>query len=181
MFWDFVKVIAYLAACVFVIWLSMKASKLYAGGGLGKFASAKYIKLIDKMPFGKDCSVVIIQIGGKYMLLSISGGKADMLCELAEEDLVDLRGESGSEAQMGNLFKNGFASSATELFGKFKKGGQSEKGDFAKLLSQKADSEDIEFYRSAEKKRSAEEESVVDELLENSQKRAMEFRTKHKK
>lgn len=180
MFWDFVKVIAYLAACIFVIWLSMKASKLYAGGGLGRFASTRYIKLLDKMSFGKDSGVGIIQIGEKYMLVSMASGRVDILCELDEKDLIDLRGENSGAAGVYEAVADNFASAAGKLFGKFKKGKQSKKGDFSKLLHQKADNEDIEFYKSAEKKKNDESDSVVDELLESSHKRAEEFRTKHR-
>lgn len=173
MFWDFVKIIAYLCVCVFVIWLSYKVSKGLAGYS-GKLGMTKYMKPIDRMALGKDSALNIVQVGNKYMLIGISGGKIDMLCELSEEDLVELSA-GGAETDIYLAVKDNispavswvsdFAKNVGDKVRKNKK--KSRKGNFSDMLNDNI--ENGEAY---------DENSVVDELLKNSEMRMNNFKNK---
>lgn len=180
MFWDVIKVIAYFVVCIAIIWLSMRAAKIYAGGGAGRFAATRYIKLLDKMVFGKDSGIGIIQVGEKYMLISITSGRIEKLCELTEDDLVDFREEAGA-VNIYDAVKNSISPSAAKAFEKMKGRKKTKKapkkGDFSKLLYENADKEDIEFSTIRDRKND-ETDSIVDELLKSSEERTREFRGK---
>lgn len=180
MFWDIIKVIAYFGACIFIIWLSMKATKLYAGGGMGRFTTTRYIKLLDKMSFGKDSGVVIIQIGERYMLIGMSGGKVDILCELSQEDLIDLRENEQTVVNMYDTLKDNIAKITSTAVNQIKGNRKSKikKGDFSKILKENTGEEVFEEWVSDKEEKNIDEDSIVDELLRSTEKKAREFRGK---
>lgn len=91
MFWNIVKVIAYLCVCVFVIWLAYRVSKGLSGRVGGGTYSTKYMRHIDRMALSRDSAINIVQVGERYMLIGVSGGRVEMLCELKSEDLHELQ------------------------------------------------------------------------------------------
>lgn len=80
-----------------VIYLSYLFSK-YVAAGASKINAAKYMKIIDRIAFGQDKMIVILQIGEKYYLTGISSQTIQILQELDKNDLVDLKAtlETGS-------------------------------------------------------------------------------------
>lgn len=179
MFFDIIKVIAYFAVCIFIIWLSMKATKLYAGGGMSRFTATRYIKLLDKMSFGKDSGVGIIQIGERYMLVSMANGRVDILCELSEDDLVDFR-ESEPSVNVYDTLKDSIAGFTVSAVNKFKSSKKNEpkKGDFSRILRENTDDDVFSEFVSHKDEEDIDEDSIVDELLKSTEKRAREFRGK---
>lgn len=182
MFWDIVKLIGYLAVCVFIFWLAMKATKLYAGGA-GRIATTRYIKLLDKMSFTKDSGVGIIQVGEKYMLISMATSGVSVLCELTEDELIDFRAEN-PEINIYDAVRNNVSPLAGKIAEKLmyrknkgtakKKNRKPKKGDFSKMLYDNVGGEEETDFSS----QSDEIDSIVDELLKSSEKRAREYKDK---
>ena len=170
MFWDFFKIIAYLCVCVFVIWLSYRVSK-GLGGYSGRLGAAKYMKPIDRMPLGKDSALNIVQVGDKYMLIGVSNGRIDMLCELSEEDLAELDTDE-SEVDLYAAVKNNFSPITSKLVGFAKNVGgkvkkSNRKSNFSDILNDNIENGEL-----------TDDGSVVDELLKNSEKRMNDFKSK---
>lgn len=80
-----------------IIYLSYICSK-YLGKGLVKTGSSKYMRLMDQMVVGQNRSLMMVQVGGRYLLLGVSQEKIETLAELSEEDLLPLGGEEGEPA-----------------------------------------------------------------------------------
>lgn len=88
-------IITFLLAAI-IIYLSYICSK-YLGKGLVRNSSSQYMRMLDQMIVGQNRTLVIVQVGGRYLLLGVGSDKIQTLAELSEEDLLPL-GEEGQEA-----------------------------------------------------------------------------------
>ncbi|MEA4987047.1 MAG: flagellar biosynthetic protein FliO [Anaerovorax sp.] len=98
------ELILAMIAMIGVIYLSYLFSK-YLATGTSKMNSAKYMKIIDRLPTGQDRSVIILQIGDKHYLVGNTSQSINILTELSKDQLVELPSE-GHMAIHTDSFKN---------------------------------------------------------------------------
>lgn len=82
------QIISALCMTGLILWFAYIFTK-YAGKGMqlrGRGMAGK-IKLIDRMVLAPDKSVVIVQVGGRYLLLGISSGQVNLLMEIPKEEI----------------------------------------------------------------------------------------------
>jgi len=84
-----IELILAVIAMIGVIYLSYLFSK-YLASSTSKINSAKYMKIIDRLPTGQDRSVIILQIGDKHYLVGNTPQTIQILTELSEEQLIEL-------------------------------------------------------------------------------------------
>ena len=89
----FTGFVTFLMAAV-IIFLSYVCSK-YMGKGLVRASSSRYMRMLDQMIVGQNRTLVIVQAGGRYLLLGVGPDKIQTLAELSEEDLLPLGGAEG--------------------------------------------------------------------------------------
>lgn len=87
------ELILAIAAVIAVIYGSYAVSK-YIAVGASKVNGARYMKVIDRIPVGQDRSILILQIGDKRYLVGNTQHSIELLRELGEEDLIDLKKEN---------------------------------------------------------------------------------------
>ncbi|MCI8557807.1 MAG: flagellar biosynthetic protein FliO [Lachnospiraceae bacterium] len=83
-------IVTFLLAAI-IIYLSYICSK-YLGKGLARGGSSQYMRMLDQLIVGQNRTLVIVQAGGRYLLLGVSSDKIETLAELSEEDLLPLGG-----------------------------------------------------------------------------------------
>lgn len=92
-----------------MIYFAYVFTKILAEKSLGS-SSGKYIGLVERFVMGKDVSVAIFHIGEKYFLVGISEAGVNLLSELKEDDLIEIR--------KTNLETSGFLDSFKAELGK---------------------------------------------------------------
>ncbi|MCL2637695.1 MAG: flagellar biosynthetic protein FliO [Oscillospiraceae bacterium] len=67
---------------LFMFWMLRKVSKMQA------VASGNKLRIIDRANTGRDSSLLVVSVSGKLMLVGVSAGKIEKLCDLSisEED-----------------------------------------------------------------------------------------------
>ena len=90
-------------------------------------AQGKYMKIVDRIMLGKDKSFVIILVGQKKYLVSENPQGFSVLCELKEEELVELESEQKPLA---------FQEIISSYLGISGKADSSEPGHYADALSE---------------------------------------------
>ncbi len=91
----FTGIITFLLAAV-IIYLSYICSK-YLGKGIVRSSSSQYMRMVDQMMVGQNRTLVIVQAGGRYLLLGVGPEQIQTLAELSEEDLLPLGSTDGGE------------------------------------------------------------------------------------
>ena len=86
-------IVTFLLAAI-IIYLSYICSK-YLGKGLARGGSSQYMRMLDQLIVGQNRTLVIVQAGGRYLLLGVGPDKIQTLAELSEEDLLPLGGAEG--------------------------------------------------------------------------------------
>ena len=93
-----------LIAFVLILYLAYAATKwlgkrqMIQGGGLGK-----NIRLIDRYMLGQDKSLCIVEVGGRLMLIGVSGQHIEKICDLDPERIHFT--EKGSPASFSDIFQ----------------------------------------------------------------------------
>lgn len=59
------------------------------------------LKLIDRMALAPDKSIVIVQVGERYLLLGISSGQVNLLMEIPKEEMGSLKPDGNPDGQNG--------------------------------------------------------------------------------
>jgi len=92
---------------IFLTYLGTKwLNKKFRFGGL--YGTANGIKIVECIGIAQDRQLMIVRAGKKLMLLGVTPGSVAKICDLDEDDLVDL-----SEPQAVNT---GFLSSFKKVF-----------------------------------------------------------------
>lgn len=82
-----IKVVIFLPFILFMIYLFLK----YGGLKLQQIQNGKYMKILDRMPMGKDNSLLVVKIGQKGYVMSSTQRRIEILMELQEEELVKIQ------------------------------------------------------------------------------------------
>jgi len=112
-FWMVVQMILALGLILVLAWGAIRIF----GSGLRSRMQGNYVRILDEVALGANRSVVVIEIGGKSMLLGVTDHQITMLGELQDPQLIQ---DMIASAQMN---PNGFAPGTNvwqqlkELFG----------------------------------------------------------------
>lgn len=79
---------------VLLLYGSYVCSKKVAGMSM-RGTQSKYVKVVDRIMLGRDNYIAVISVGNRYYLIGNSAGGMNMLTEIAEEDLVELKNPQG--------------------------------------------------------------------------------------
>lgn len=74
-----------LAAVVIVLYLSYKCSRFIAVRGGFAGASGSTMRLLSRLPLGQDKQLVLVEAGGRYLLLGVSAAGIQCIAELTED------------------------------------------------------------------------------------------------
>lgn len=103
-----------LAAVVLILYLSYKCSRFIAVRGSGfAGASANMMRLLSRLPLGQDKQIVLVEVGGRYLLIGVSAAGIQMLAELTEEQAgrYDTKSEITPKApDFREILREGFSS-----------------------------------------------------------------------
>ncbi len=91
-----------------MIYLSYLFSK-YISLGASKFNATKYMNIVDRLAVGQDRMILILELGEKYYLTSVTSQNIQILKELDKEELIERKSERITLMQDGN-FKSTFQS-----------------------------------------------------------------------
>ena len=77
-----VLVLVLAGCCVVTRW----AGTGLAGGGFGSMGQQRHMKVVERLPVGKDLSLLVVQLADRYYLLGCShSGVRDMLRKFREK------------------------------------------------------------------------------------------------
>ncbi len=75
-----------LAAVVLVLYLSYQCSRFIAVRGSGfAGASGTAMRLLSRLSLGQDKQLIVVEAGGRYLLLGVSQASIQLIAELTEE------------------------------------------------------------------------------------------------
>ena len=76
-----------LVCVVLIIGLAYWFTKYVAGrGALGAFTGGRRMEVLDRLPLGRDQSVVLARVGERYLLLGAGTAGITLLAELTAEE-----------------------------------------------------------------------------------------------
>ncbi len=76
-----------LVCVVLIIGLAYWFTRYVAGrGALGAFSGQRRMEVLDRMPLGRDQSVVLARVGERYLLLGTGTAGVSLLAELTGEE-----------------------------------------------------------------------------------------------
>jgi len=77
-----------MAVCVvLIIGLAYWFTKFTAGrGAFGAFQGGRQMEVLDRLPLGRDQSVVLARVGERYLLLGVGTAGVTLLTELTAEE-----------------------------------------------------------------------------------------------
>lgn len=80
----------WMLVCVLLIMgLAYWFTKYVAGrGALGAFSGGRRMEVLDRMPLGRDQSLILARVGERYLLLGAGTAGVTLLAELTEEEAV---------------------------------------------------------------------------------------------
>lgn len=67
-------------------WFTRWAGTGLAGGGFGPVGQQRHIKVLERLPVGKDQALLVVELGDRHFLLGSSPAGVSLLCELTEEE-----------------------------------------------------------------------------------------------
>lgn len=75
-----------------IVFLPFILFLIYIIGRIGKktfpaLSGSKYMKIIDRMALSKDNSIMIVQMGEKYYLMSSCNGRVEILKEISGDEM----------------------------------------------------------------------------------------------
>ena len=81
-----------LVCVVLIIGLAYWFTRYVAGGGaLGAFSGGRKMEVLDRMPLGRDQSMVLARVGERYLLLGSGTAGVTLLAELTAEEAASWR------------------------------------------------------------------------------------------
>lgn len=80
-----------LAFVVFIIWFVYRSSKWLAKRNIGLTTSGRYINIIDRVAVGQDKYILMLKTGSKHLLVGISNNSVQILTELDESDITEIK------------------------------------------------------------------------------------------
>lgn len=97
-----------LVCVVLIIGLAYWFTRYVAGGGaLGAFSGGRKMEVLDRMPLGRDQSMVLARVGERYLLLGSGTAGVTLLAELTAEEAASWKApETAPEERPG--FKDAF-------------------------------------------------------------------------
>lgn len=99
-----------LVCVVLIIGLAYWFTKYVAGrGALGAFTGGRRMEVLDRLPLGRDQSVVLARVGGRYLLLGAGTAGVTLLAELTEEEAAAWKTPETAEGEKTG-FKEAFLS-----------------------------------------------------------------------
>lgn len=93
---------------VLIIGLAYWFTKHVAGrGALGAFTAGRQMEVLDRLPLGRDQSVILVRAGERYLLLGTGTAGVALLAELTAEEAASWKPpEPAAEERPG--FKDAF-------------------------------------------------------------------------
>ena len=96
-----------LVCVVLIIGLAFWFTRFVAGrGALGAFSGGRRMEILDRMPLGRDQSVVLARVGERYLLLGTGTAGVTLLAELTGEEAAAWKPPEAAEERPG--FKEAF-------------------------------------------------------------------------
>ena len=98
----------WLIVCVvLVLGLAYWCTRYIAGrGGFGALQGGRRMEVLDRLPLGRDQSVILARVGGRYLLLGAGKRRWALLAELTAEEAASW--EPPPAGQEGTGFKEAF-------------------------------------------------------------------------
>lgn len=97
-----------LVCVVLIIGLAYWFTKYVAGrGALGAFSGGRRMEVLDRLPLGRDQSVVLARVGERYLLLGAGTAGVTLLAELTGEEAAAWKPPEPAEGEKPG-FKEAF-------------------------------------------------------------------------
>lgn len=91
-----------LVCVVLIIGLAFWFTKFVVGrGALDAFSKGRRMEILDRMPLGRDQSVVLARVGERYLLLGAGTAGVTLLAELSEEEAASWKPPVTAEERPG--------------------------------------------------------------------------------
>ncbi len=98
-----------LVCVVLIIGLAYWFTRYVAGrGALGAFSGGRRMEVLDRMPLGRDQSVVLARVGERYLLLGAGTAGITLLAELTEEEAAAWKPPETAAEEKKPGFKEAF-------------------------------------------------------------------------
>lgn len=81
------KLAIFLPLVLFLIIVSFK----YGGNKLQNVQNGKFISILEKVALSKENSLLVVKIGKKAYVISSASNKVEILMELSEEEIMQLK------------------------------------------------------------------------------------------
>ena len=101
---DIVKILFYIIAFIGVLFAAYYSCRFLSSARCGLLKS-KHMSVLDRLALSRDKSLVIVKVGGRFMLISISGEGVSLISELGEEDVPAQKEEEQAVPSFGDLIK----------------------------------------------------------------------------
>ncbi|MDR2559113.1 MAG: flagellar biosynthetic protein FliO [Oscillospiraceae bacterium] len=87
---------------LFMFWMLRKVTKMQA------VASGNKLRIIDRANTGRDSSLLVVSVSGKLMLVGVSAGRIEKLCDLSvsEEEYFGSAGGNNTDKPAGIKFSD---------------------------------------------------------------------------
>ncbi len=87
---------------VLIIGLAYWFTKYVAGrGALGAFSGGRRMEVLDRMPLGRDQSLILVRVGERYLLLGAGTAGVTLLSELTGEEAAAWKAPERAEEHPG--------------------------------------------------------------------------------
>ena len=97
-----------LVCVVLIMGLAYWFTKYVAGrGALGAFSGGRRMEVLDRMPLGRDQSLILARVGERYLLLGAGTAGVTLLAELTEEETAAWKPPETAEGEKPG-FKEAF-------------------------------------------------------------------------
>lgn len=81
-----------LVCVVLIIGLAYWFTRYMAGrGAMGAFSAGRRMEILDRLPLGRDQSVILARVGERYLLLGTGSAGVTLLAELTGEEAAAWR------------------------------------------------------------------------------------------
>ena len=87
--WDLLSLLGILLVLLLVLgacWLFTRWAGTGLSGHLGIPAAGRQMKILERLPVGRDQALLAVQLGVRYFLVGSSPSGFSLLCELTEEE-----------------------------------------------------------------------------------------------
>lgn len=90
---SWLKIIAALPIVLLLAYISMKLSRSY----MSNFKKGMFMKVIETIPVYNKSAVSIVQIGAKYFVLGVSEQGMQIITELTENEMDEMKAQSKTQ------------------------------------------------------------------------------------